>query len=270
MTEPESGRDWASIDADADAEEFVEALDEEAAREGYVEMKLQRHDLLHISPGQRVLDVGCGQGIDVRLLASRVGPEGEVVGIDSSETMLEAARERTEDTSNIRFESGDAMDLSFADDSFDTVQSERVLTHTDDPKSVLSELIRVTLPGGRVGVTEPDVGSIIIETPDGQSMDVFNPEFAVHQQPKLGRRLFRIAKAAGLQDIDVEIHAEHVGDFEFANRAVMFDEWLDAMVEAGELTEAEANEWLEGCRQANESGLFFGAGMLFTVVGTVP
>lgn len=270
MTDADSSRDWAKIDSDTEAEEFVEVLDEEASRKGYIEVKLQRHERLDLSPGDRVLDVGCGQGVDVRLLSSRVGPEGEVVGVDASETMLEAARERTEHTGNVRFESGDAMDLSFADDSFDAVQSERVLVHTDAPDQALSELARVTRPGGRVAVTEPDLGSIIIATPGGQSMDDLNPEYAVHQQPLLGRRLFQLAQEAGWTDLDVDLNAEHVPDFEFAAQALMLEEWLDAMESVGEITRTKANEWLKGCRQANDEGMFFGAGMLFTVVGTVP
>lgn len=271
MTDSESGRDWASIDSDAGAEEFVEILDEEAAREEYIEVKGQRHDLLGLSTGDRILDVGCGLGIDVRMLASRVGPEGEVVGIDTSETMLKTARERTANTSNVRFEQGDAMDLSFADESFDAVQAERVFCHTDAPRKGLSELTRVTRPGGRVGVTEPDLGSLIIETPGGQSMDDLAPEYAVHKQPLLGRRLFRLANDAGWTDIDVNLSAvREVNRFEFMKQAIMFEEWLDAMESAGEITHAEADEWLAGCREANDEGLFFGAGLGFTVVGTVP
>jgi SAM-dependent methyltransferase len=270
MTDTDSSRNWAHIDSDSEAEEFVEVLDEEAARKGYIELKLQRHEQLGLSPGDRVLDVGCGQGVDVRLLSSRVGPEGEVVGVDTSETMLDAARERTESTSNVRFESGDAMDLRFADDSFDAVQAERVLVHTEGPGQALSELARVTRPGGRVGVTEPDLGSIIIETPGGQSMDDLNPAYAVHQQPLLGRRLFRLAREAGWTDIDVDLNAQHVPAFAFLAQALMIEEWLDAMRNGGEITQAEADQWLEGCGRASEEGLFFGAATAFTVVGTVP
>lgn len=270
MSDADSSRDWANIDSDTEAEEFVEVLDEEESREGYIENKLQRHELLGLSPGDRVLDVGCGQGVDVRLLSSRVGPEGEVVGVDISETMIDAARERTENTSNARFELADAMDLPFADDSFDAAQAERVLVHTDGPDLALSELARAVRPGGRVGVTEPDLGSIIIETPGGQSMDDLNPAYAVHQQPMIGRRLFRMVREAGWTDVDVNLKIQHVPAFEFLAKALMIEDWLDAMKSRGEITQAEAEEWLEGCRQASDEGLFFGAGTAFTVVGTVP
>ncbi len=74
----------------------------------------------------------------------RGGRDGEVVGVDTGETMLEAARERTEHTGSVRFELGDATGPSFAGDSFDAVQSERVLVHTEGADQALSELARVT------------------------------------------------------------------------------------------------------------------------------
>lgn len=235
-----------------------------------LERKLQRHELLGVSPGDRVLDAGCGQGVDVRLLADSVGPQGEVVGVDVSKKMLEAARERTENSANIRYERADIVDLGFPNESFDAVQADGVLAHTDAPGDALYELTRVTHPGGRVGVTDHDLASNIIETPGGQSMSDLDPEYAVHKQPLIGRRLFRMAKAAGLTDIDVEVSAQHMPDFRGAEQAIMIEEWLDAMVSAGEITRSDADEWLEGCIKANEDGTFFGAGMAFTVVGTVP
>lgn len=270
MTDPEPPRDWASIDSDPNAEDFIELLDQEAAHEPQIERKRQRHELLGVSPGDRVLDAGCGQGVDVRLLADSVGAQGEVVGVDVSETMLEAARERTENFANIRYEQADVTDLPFPDNSFDAVQADGVLAHTDAPEDAMYELTRVTRQGGRVGVTDHDLASNIIETPGGQSLSDLDPEYAVHKQPLIGRRLFRIAKAAGLTDIDVEVSAQHVPDFRAAEQAIMIGEWLDAMVSAGEITQQDADAWLEGCRQANEDGTFFGAGMPFTVVGTVP
>lgn len=270
MTESGSNRDWSSIDADSDAEEFVEALDEEAARGDYLEMKLERHELMGVGDGDHVLDVGCGQGVDVRLLSSRVGPEGSVIGIDVNGTMLEAARERTQATENVRFESGDAMALEFADDSFDAVQAERVLCHIATPKQALSELLRVTRSGGRVGITDIDLGSHTMDTPTGHSVEDLDPEYAIHEHPKLGRRLYRLMTEAGLGDLQVSLEAVDSYDFDFLNRAIRYDEWLDAMVAADEMSRSKADAWLEACQTASDEGKFFLAGTGFTVVGSVP
>lgn len=270
MADPGGTRDWASIDSDSDAEAFVEALDEEAAREEYLQIKLERHESMNVGDGDSVLDVGCGQGIDVRLLASRVGSEGEVIGIDANETMLDAARERTENTENVRFEAGDAMDLSFPDDRFDAVQAERVLCHTEAPERAISELMRVTPPGGSVCVTEIDLGSHVMDIPSGHSVEDLSLEYAIHEDPRMGRRLYRLMNEAGLDDLDVSLEAVDFYDFDFLNRAIRFDEWLDSMVAAGEITDSNADEWLEACQRASDEGQFFYAGTGYTVVGTVP
>lgn len=270
MTDSGSKRDWASIDADSDAEEFVEALDEEAAREDYLEVKLERHELMGVAEGDNVLDVGCGQGIDVRLLSSRVGAEGSVLGIDASETMLEAARERTEVTDNVRFERGDALDLGFADDRFDAVQAERVLCHLETPTRALSEFVRVTRPGGRVGISEVDMGSHIMDTPTGHSVEDLDPEYAIHEHPLIGRRMYRLMNEAGLVDVDVSLAAFHDLSFDFLQRVIPYDDWLDAMVAADEISRSEADAWLEAVQTASDEGRFFNGGMGITVVGTVP
>lgn len=270
MTDPGSNRDWASIDSDANPEEFVEALDEEAAREDYIEIKLARHELMDVSTGDRILDAGCGQGVDLRLLASRVGSEAELIGVDISETVVEAARERTESTPNIRFETDDVMDLKFSDDSFDAAQAERTLCHADDPKQALSEMVRVTRPGGRVGITEVDLGSHIMDTPTGHSVEDLIPHYAIHKNPLIGRRMYRLMAETGLVDVDASLGAVHDLEFDFLNRAIRFDEWIDAMVEADEIARSAADEWLNGAQTASEDGQFFYGGMGVTVVGTVP
>lgn len=269
MTGSDSTRDWANIDADSDAEAFVEALDEEAARKEYVDFTLERHDMMDVAAGDSVLDVGCGQGVDVRLLASHVGADGEVIGIDASQTMLDAARERTENTDTVSFEAGDAMDLSFPDDRFDAVQAARVLCHVEAPERVLSELTRVTRAGGSVGITDIDLGSHVMDIPSGHSLEELSVEYAVHEHPRMGRRLYRLMSEAGLEDIDASLSAADSYDFDFLNRAIRYDEWLDAMVAAGEISRASADEWLDACQRASDEGAFFKAGMGFTVVGTV-
>lgn len=270
MTDSDPARDWTEIDADASADEFVESMDRVAEREGMQEAKQRSYEQLNIELGNRVLDVGCGQGVDVYQLAERVGPEGEAVGIDNSETMLDAARERGEDVSNVRFELDDATELSFPDDHFDAARAERVLLHLEDPEQAVSELVRVTRPSGRVGLMDSDLGATIWDNPGGYSFEFLLLEHAPARNPRIGRQLFRLAKQAGLTDIGPEVMAGVNNDFEYFYEIGMIEDWLEAMIDAGEISRAEADDWVAGCREANEAGLFFSAGMGFLVAGTVP
>jgi ubiquinone/menaquinone biosynthesis C-methylase UbiE len=109
---------------------------------------------LHLPPGSRGLDAGCGIGLQALLLAEAVGPAGHVTGLDLSPQFLVHAREIAEDTGlleRISFQQGDANRLPFDDDMFDWAWSANCVGyHPAEPLPMLRELARVTKPGGTV------------------------------------------------------------------------------------------------------------------------
>lgn len=111
-----------------------------------------------IGPGSRVLDVATGTGDLALELGRRVGPEGEVIGSDFAEGMLDRARAKASAAgpggARPRFEWGDAMALPYEDDSFDAATVGFGARNFDDLARGLSEMVRVVRPGGRVVVLE--------------------------------------------------------------------------------------------------------------------
>jgi phosphatidylethanolamine/phosphatidyl-N-methylethanolamine N-methyltransferase len=103
---------------------------------------------MDIQPGERVLEVGVGTGINLSLYPKNCS----VTGIDFNESMLEIARERAErkDIRHVRLLQMDAADLKFADDSFDIVYAPYLISVVPDPVRVAREMRRVCRPGGRV------------------------------------------------------------------------------------------------------------------------
>jgi len=106
-----------------------------------------------ISPGEKVLDVCCGTGMFALEAARAVGPNGRVVGLDLNNDMLEVARQNLQghpEAGRIELIEGNAMDLPFADHSFDAATIGFALRNVPDITKTLQEMLRVVRPGGRV------------------------------------------------------------------------------------------------------------------------
>lgn len=105
----------------------------------------------NLKKGEKVLDISCGTGLVTIPIARAVGSEGEVVGIDLSEGMIQKAAEETEKKgfSHITFEHMDAEDLDLSDSSFDIAINSLGLMYYPNPDKAIKEMYRVVKPGGR-------------------------------------------------------------------------------------------------------------------------
>jgi arsenite methyltransferase len=110
--------------------------------------------------GERVVDVGCGTGIDSLIAAKKLGPEGRVIGVDMTPSMLQKARQAAEeaDLKNVEFREGYAEALPVEDSWADVVISNGVLNLMPDKAAALEEMSRVLQPDGRLRI-----GDILVQ-----------------------------------------------------------------------------------------------------------
>src|SRR5438094_1172228 len=186
--------------------------------------------LAQLNPGEVVLDLGSGGGIDVLLSARRVGPTGKAYGLDMTDEMLALAREnqRKAGVTNVEFLKGEIESIPLPDASVDVLISNCVINLSADKRRVIAEAFRVLKPGGRFAVSDVVVRG---EVPAAvrRSMELWVGCVAGALEEQEYRRLLA---DAGFVDVGVE----PTRIYEFADaRAVLAGAGLDAEVLAREV-----------------------------------
>jgi len=119
-----------------------------------------------IKPGDRVVDVGCGAGLDCLIAANMAGPDGEVLGIDMTAEMIEKAQKNAKlaGAKNVKFQQGFSEELPVPDEWADVILSNGALNLSPDKDGVYAELFRVLKPGGRIQIADITVQKPLSES----------------------------------------------------------------------------------------------------------
>lgn len=172
---------------------------------------------LPLKPGDRALDLACGDGVYAAWMAERVGPSGRVIGVDIAPAYLRVAEQHVRDSGMegiVGFELGDAENLPFADDEFDLVWCAHSLYSLSDPVAVLREMRRVVRPGGMVAVLENDtLHYMLLPWPAELELAVRQAQLAALEEQTsqtgrfyIGRNLCSTFEMAGLEHCSVTTH----------------------------------------------------------------
>ncbi len=258
-----------TVDQTTNPASFVQFMDKSHALPTAQSYKQGIIEHLALQEGAAILDVGCGTGQDAQDLARVVGPRGRVVGIDNSETMLDAARARVAHTQlPVEYILADATHLPFADASFDGCQASRVLGHLREPGQALAEMVRVVRPGARIVVADGDLDTTIVDIPDRVLVrKMVHAACDQMVQGWIGRQVPRLFKQAGLSDIRVEGRLMPL-DYTFFQTA--FRGILQRAQVAGAVSSEELTRFWNALEQAEQEQHFFARVGGFVVSGRKP
>ena len=273
MEESEPLAGWADVDETGNAEAFRSYLDAVSENDQFGAVKRGSYRRLSPGPGDRLLDVGCGTGDDVRALAEGVAPGGAVVGVDASGEMVATAEERAGDRDDVEFGVADATALPFRDAAFDGARTDRVLQHLDRPRRSVGELARVVDAGGAVVVTEPDWATMTVDVPAGAADEgerIGGAEWACAETPRVGRRLYRLLVDAGLARVELDATTVAFTEFETAEAVLGLTGRVRRGREAGAISHAEGDRWLDALRGMDAAGTFSATLTMFTAAGRKP
>jgi ubiquinone/menaquinone biosynthesis C-methylase UbiE len=208
---------------------------------------------------------------------ARLMPDGAHVSVvdisesvvDISETMIAEARRRTAGLgTGVSLRTGDATDLPYPDQAFDACRAATVLQHVPDPARVIREMVRVTRPGGRVGVLEFDQETTFVDHLDTETTRIILGTFAdAAVNGHVGRELPRLLRAAGLTDVSVtpEVNLANPQFF----RAVFHDH-VARLQDQAVLTSQRASQWWAELDVRTQAGDFLGGAAVFVVAASRP
>jgi SAM-dependent methyltransferase len=180
----------------------------------------QLFERIGVKPGERIVDIGCGPGGALHLLAKRVGPTGSVLGIDRSAQFVESARRFAVDLglTQVEVREGDAYDTGLPRASFDGAHMRLVLVNVPKPELIVREFVALVRPGGWVASFEAAASMPHITDLPSPEYTRLRAAFDAYARSQgidvhVGRRTHRLFREAGLTDINVDavVHVYPVG-----------------------------------------------------------
>ena len=238
-------------------------------------LKELTYALMQIQSGDRVVDVGCGPGIDTERLATLVGPTGRVIGFDYDASMVARADERARRagiTEWVEHHYADATQLPLATNSVECCRSERVFQHLAAPEQVFDEMVRVTKPGGHIVVADADHSTMLSITNGHPEIErvLRNAYVDAHRFPNAGRALPGIFRSRELNDLKVEILPLFTTSYEEAKTLFLLSAIEARCLEMGLVTDGDLSIWRSGLAALAAQGRFFCSANVIVVAAAKP
>ncbi|EFA84186.1 hypothetical protein PPL_03261 [Heterostelium album PN500] len=223
---------------------------------------------LTLGEGDKIIDFGCGYGKDLKSFLNRVGPNGEVTGIDNSTAMIDYAKKKFGDRPTVKLHVFSAEKVDLPSNYYDVARCERLLQHVPNPVAVIDEMIRVTKDGGMVAISDTDWTSSKIYCPErlrDVTDRILNTKFNCH--PGVANELFSLVNPK-LKNTKVRGYMIQATSWEFA-KVVTLDLRAKRALDLKVITQEEYNDWVETMKDLDRKGQFYHSIDYVSVCGVV-
>ncbi|KPC71768.1 methyltransferase domain-containing protein [Streptomyces sp. NPDC006349] len=240
-------------------DELIALLDAVDMLPGASELRHRSYELLHLVPGETVVDVGCGAG---RAVAELAETGLTAIGVDPDERMVEVARQRWSGTD---FRMADAYRLPFADATVDGYRSDKVFHELAQPSRALGEAQRILAPGGRIVLVGQDWDTFVIDSDDPVlTRTIVHARADLVRGPQTARRYRNLLLAAGFERVTIEIHT---GVFTGPAMLPVVVGLAEGACSTGAVSRAQVDVWIGEQRRRVERDRFFLALPMFVAAG---
>ena len=247
---------------DEPATPLLRLLDAADALPGAAELRAHTYDLLDMTPGRRVVDVGCGSGRAVAELADR---GADPVGVDVSEQMISVARRRWPQHD---FRPGTADELPLPDGSVGGYRADKVFHELAEHARALAEAWRVLAPGGRIVLLGQDWDALVIDSDDPElTRIIVHARADALPNPRAARRYRNVLLDAGFTDVTIEVRTAVFLD---TTMLPMLNGLAETACTAGAISREAADIWMAEQTRRAHAGRLFLAVPLFIAAATRP
>jgi SAM-dependent methyltransferase len=220
-----------------------------------LEVKERCYGLMELRPGDRILDAGCGLGLDLQRLQRHGVPRIDAVGIDLCYNLFKPAW-RAAESQGVKFAAAACEMLPFADNTFDAVWADRLLQHVLDPIEALVEIKRVAKPNGRAVLADSDhTSAAILCNGKAYGQRLMDFRAGTIRNGAAGRMLIAWCEQAALRPTRAEVIDINIGNLSLARRmGLFFGGWDEKYRQAGSV--AELDDFLKHMAECDRSHTF--------------
>ncbi|MEJ3749278.1 methyltransferase domain-containing protein [Actinomycetes bacterium KLBMP 9797] len=243
--------------AHTDIDTLIRVLDAAETLPAAARLRARSYELLRLSAGATVVDVGCGTARAVAELAEH---GAHAIGVDLDPTMLAAARSRFPD---LDVRAADATELPLGDGQAHGYRADKVYHVLPDPHAALAEARRVLVPGGRIVLVGQDWNTLVIDSDQPEvTRRIVHARADTIPHPRIARGYRNLLLDAGFHEVDIEVHT---AIFTGATMLPILTGHATAAHHAGAISGDEAESWVsEQARRAQDDRSLIAIPMFLT------